>query len=103
MKGLVNICAKAPKTAWEAALILSRQILTSGTSPFSQSVRDDADDTAPLALRAAKQAIEGSSTTSLEEGLDLERKVYNTLLDSHDRQEGLKAFAEKRKPKFEGR
>jgi methylglutaconyl-CoA hydratase len=29
--GLVNICAQAPETAWEAALVLSRQILTSGT------------------------------------------------------------------------
>jgi hypothetical protein len=32
MLGLVNVYAKAPETAWEAALILSRQILTSGTS-----------------------------------------------------------------------
>jgi len=37
MPGLVNIHAKAPETAWEAALILSRQILTSGTSLLDQS------------------------------------------------------------------
>lgn len=85
--GLVNICAKAPESAWEAALVLSRQILTS----------------APLALRAAKEAIEGSSSLPLEDGLDLERKVYNTLLGSQDRQEGLMAFAEKRKPRFQGK
>lgn len=58
---------------------------------------------APLALQAAKRAIEGASDLSLEHGLDLERKVYNTLLDTEDRQEGLRAFAEKRKSKFQGR
>jgi methylglutaconyl-CoA hydratase len=58
---------------------------------------------APLALRAAKEAIEGSSSLPLEDGLDLERKVYNTLLGSQDRQEGLMAFAEKRKPRFQGK
>jgi methylglutaconyl-CoA hydratase len=57
---------------------------------------------APLALQAAKQAVESASSTSLEEGLDNERRVYNTLLDSEDRQEGLRAFAEKRKPIFRG-
>jgi hypothetical protein len=36
MLGLVNVYAKAPETAWEAALILSRQILTSGTSLLDQ-------------------------------------------------------------------
>lgn len=36
--GLVNIAAKAPETAWEAALILSRQILTSGTPPLTAQI-----------------------------------------------------------------
>jgi len=36
--GLVNITAKAPETAWEAALILSRQILTSGTPPLTAEI-----------------------------------------------------------------
>lgn len=58
---------------------------------------------APLALQAAKQAIESASDLPLEKGLDLERKAYNTLLDTEDRQEGLRAFAEKRKSKFQGR
>lgn len=58
---------------------------------------------APLALRAAKRAIESASDLPLEKGLDLEREVYNTLLDTEDRQEGLSAFAEKRKSKFLGR
>jgi methylglutaconyl-CoA hydratase len=38
----------------------------------------------------------------LEQGLDEERRIYNTLLETEDRQEGLRAFAEKRKPRFRG-
>jgi len=33
--GILNVLAKEPQSAWEAALIMSRQILTSGkSSPF---------------------------------------------------------------------
>jgi methylglutaconyl-CoA hydratase len=39
--GLVNVYAKGPETAWEAALILSRQILTSGLSPPPLSNADE--------------------------------------------------------------
>ncbi|WVQ72503.1 hypothetical protein IAR50_002059 [Cryptococcus sp. DSM 104548] len=85
--GLLNIYAQPPSSAWEASLILARQILTS----------------APLALAAAKKAIDGATDLSLETGLDLERGMYNGLLDTDDRQEGLKAFAEKRRANFSGR
>lgn len=30
--GLINVCARAPETAWDTALVMSRQILTSGQS-----------------------------------------------------------------------
>ncbi|WVQ99631.1 hypothetical protein IAU59_006769 [Kwoniella sp. CBS 9459] len=75
-----------PTSAFEAALLLSRQILTS----------------APLSLAAAKQAISSAPFVSLNEGLDLERRVYDGLLSSEDRQEGLMAFAEKRRAVFRG-
>lgn len=58
---------------------------------------------APLALSAAKSAITSSPSLPLEEGLELERQLYNTLLSSSDRQEGLDAFAQKRKTVFTGR
>jgi enoyl-CoA hydratase/carnithine racemase len=58
---------------------------------------------APLALRAAKTAIDAVPYTPLEEGLDLERRVYNGLLLTEDRNEGLRAFAEKRRAVFTGK
>lgn len=75
--------------------------------------------TAPLALRAAKQAISRAPELSLEPGafyfghlpiilltlppgLDFERASYETLLHTKDRLEALQAFKEKRKPVFKG-
>ncbi|KAK7695773.1 hypothetical protein QCA50_000410 [Cerrena zonata] len=57
---------------------------------------------APLALRAAKQAISRAPELALESGLDFERAAYEPLLKTSDRVEALNAFKEKRKPIFKG-
>lgn len=57
----------------------------------------------PLAVKLAKEAIIKSSNTSLDEGLDFERKSFYILFASEDRKEGMKAFMEKRKPEFKGK
>jgi methylglutaconyl-CoA hydratase len=57
---------------------------------------------APIAQRAAIEAIRASSLP-LVEGLEVELAAYERCLTSEDRREALRAFAEKRKPKFEGR
>ena len=58
---------------------------------------------APLAVRAAKQAVLNAYETGLEAGLAYERKATVLLFASADMQEGVDAFLEKRKPKFIGR
>ncbi|PJN88740.1 enoyl-CoA hydratase [Bacillus sp. mrc49] len=57
---------------------------------------------APLALRAAKAALNQGVDTTLENGLQIEKDCYQTTLKSRDRLEGLAAFKEKRKPVFTG-
>ncbi|HEX9878572.1 MAG TPA: enoyl-CoA hydratase-related protein [Candidatus Binatia bacterium] len=57
----------------------------------------------PLAVKLAKEAIQKSLNTPLDEGLDFERKSFYLLFGSEDRKEGMKAFTEKRKPEFKGR
>ncbi len=58
---------------------------------------------APLAIRAALQAMRGATSRELGAGLELERAAYEVCLTSEDRVEALAAFAEKRKPVYRGR
>ena len=56
-----------------------------------------------MALRAAKQAIDGGLSMDLASGLALESHLFAGLFATDDRVEGTTAFVEKRKPKFTGR
>jgi methylglutaconyl-CoA hydratase len=58
---------------------------------------------APLALTAAKRAIDEGSALPLHEGLAIERARYEEVLVTEDRNEGLTAFAEKRPPVYKGK
>mgnify|MGYP001388255063 CR=1 FL=1 len=55
----------------------------------------------PLAVRAVKRAVLQGLEGTLEEGLDLERRLSEDLLRTEDSQEGTRAFAEKRAPRFQ--
>lgn len=52
------------------------------------------------ALRIAKRAIVQGIKGSLEDGLALENELFGLIWNSPDREEGIKAFLEKRKPRF---
>jgi enoyl-CoA hydratase len=57
----------------------------------------------PVAQRLAKESVNRAHETSLEAGLDYERKALYLAFASEDAREGLTAFTEKRKPEFRGR
>jgi enoyl-CoA hydratase/carnithine racemase len=59
-------------------------------------------DNAPIAVAAAKAAIEDGWDLALDIALEAERRHYEKVLLSEDRLEGLRAFAEKRPPKWKG-
>ncbi|MFQ5926009.1 MAG: enoyl-CoA hydratase/isomerase family protein [Terriglobia bacterium] len=56
----------------------------------------------PLATRLAKLALNTAARAGLDAGSLVERLVQTILFESKDKQEGMAAFLEKRKPKFRG-
>jgi enoyl-CoA hydratase len=56
----------------------------------------------PLVLKWAKRAVNYSQENFLSQGLEYESLAECLLFTSEDRVEGMKAFAEKRKPHFKG-
>ena len=56
----------------------------------------------PVAVRAAKAAIDQGCEAPLPQGLEIEARCYERVLPTQDRLEALAAFAEKRKPNYKG-
>ena len=57
----------------------------------------------PVALKAAKRAIDRGMEIDLASGLVLESTCYEMTIPTEDRVEGLTAFREKRKPVYKGK
>jgi enoyl-CoA hydratase len=57
----------------------------------------------PIALRMAKEAVKIASRSNLDEGLRREVDLFALCFSSEDKDEGVRAFLEKRKPQFKGR
>ncbi len=57
----------------------------------------------PVSLRLAKEAVTRAFEGRLDDGVELERKLFYLLFATHDAHEGMHAFAEKRRPTYEGR
>jgi len=57
----------------------------------------------PVAAQLAKEAVNRSFETHLDEGLTFERKNFYLAFASEDQKEGMKAFIEKRKPAYKGK
>jgi len=71
---------------------------------------DEAMDTArviaanaPIAVRQAKKSIAAAGALDPHSGYAFEIEAYNRLVPSEDRQEGVRAFNERREPRFKGR
>nr|MCS5661753.1 enoyl-CoA hydratase-related protein [Dehalococcoidia bacterium] len=58
---------------------------------------------APLAIQAAKRSINEGFGWTVKQALEVEQRAYKSIISSEDRQEGLKAFREKRRPKWKGK
>jgi enoyl-CoA hydratase len=105
--------AKAKELIFTAAMISAAEAarigLVNRTVPAGQELRAARDlahtiaQKAPLAVRAAKRAINEGLALPLDQGLANETHLFETeVLPSEDLGEGILAFAERRPPKFKG-
>jgi enoyl-CoA hydratase/carnithine racemase len=56
----------------------------------------------PLTLAAALTAIHRGMDASIDDGLAIEEAAFTRIVPTHDAQEGVAAFVEKRSPAFIG-
>jgi len=56
----------------------------------------------PAAVRLAKQAVKAAARMPLGEGLRYEQALFSLVFTTHDKEEGIAAFLEKRPPKWTG-
>ena len=57
----------------------------------------------PLAVMQIKEVVRAGQDVPLETALMLERKAFQLLFDSDDQKEGMRAFLEKRTPRYVGK
>jgi methylglutaconyl-CoA hydratase len=80
----------------------SNQQQQQGVEELALRLAREMSGSGPIALRAAKRAISYGADLDLASGLALEEACYAQVIPSKDRLEGLRAFAEKRAPRFTG-
>jgi enoyl-CoA hydratase/carnithine racemase len=83
--------------------IVSRVVPISQVEEAVRKLAEEICASAPIAVRQAKRSIELGSETDLGTGMDIEIQCYNVNLTTEDRQEGIRAFNEKRPPRWQGR
>jgi enoyl-CoA hydratase len=87
----------------ERAGLVARVVAKEAWLEEAKAVARAIAEKGPIAQRLAKEAVNRAHETTLETGLDYERKALYLAFASEDAREGLTAFTEKRKPDYKGR
>jgi len=83
--------------------LVSRVVAKADLRAAVETLCSELSAAGPLALAAAKRAIDHGFGKPMTEALAVERASYESVLTSQDRNEGLRAFAEKRPPHYQGK
>ncbi|HZC28647.1 MAG TPA: enoyl-CoA hydratase-related protein [Gaiellaceae bacterium] len=86
-----------------AAGLVARVVAREAWLDEAKRVAREIASKAPVATRLAKEAVDRAYESTLQLGLEYERRALYLAFASEDAKEGLSAFTEKRKPQFGGR
>jgi enoyl-CoA hydratase len=88
--------------AWKAGLV-NKVVPVEFYLEEAQRMAKEIANRPPVAVRLAKESILKAFDTTIEMGLEYERKNFYLLFASEDMREGMSAFVEKRKPEWKGK
>ena len=71
--------------------------------PKALEIAETIAENAPLTVAAAKEMVYMATDMGRQAGIEAARHLFDRVYSSEDAQEGPRAFAEKRKPKWKGR
>jgi len=103
-KAMLHILTGEPMDAFQAeknglvAKVVPSETLLQETFEIAKMI----SNRAPVAVKLAKEAMNMAFEASLKDGLEYERRNFYLTFSSKDQKEGMKAFLEKREPKYEG-
>ncbi len=93
------IDAKTAHTIGLVNMVVPAEDLEAKTMEIANRISEKS----PIALRMAKEAVRIASRSTLDEGLRREVDLFALCFSSEDKDEGVRAFLEKRKPEFRGK
>jgi enoyl-CoA hydratase/carnithine racemase len=83
--------------------LVSEVMAASELQARAQAMAQRLAERGPIALQYAKEAVSRGAEMTLEQALRFETDLTILLQTTDDRAEGVRAFLEKRPPKFKGR
>ena len=91
--------AEEAEAAGLVARVVAKDQLMDETLELAKTIASFSRSTVMMAKESVKRSFE----TTLTEGVRFERRLFHACFATHDQKEGMAAFIEKRKPKFENR
>ena len=102
-KELIFTGRRMPAQEAKAVGLVNHLVPTGQTRAKALEIAATIAENGPIAVRHAKKAIAWGAETDLETGMILAIEAYNNTVSTEDRLEGVRAFNEKRKPRFRGK
>jgi 2-oxoglutaroyl-CoA hydrolase len=94
---------RIPAERAEAWGLITHAVANDGLDAAVAALTGELADKAPLALRTLKMVLNRGADAPLDTALELERKAYAWLRSTHDYEEGVRSFLDKRSPTYRGR